>query len=270
MGIANTDRGSFVMSPCACRDVRVVEARSRHTFPRHTHDSYGIGLIVTGAQRSWSGRGTVEAGPGNMITCNPGEVHDGAPIGATREWKMIYLAPPFVGNIVSDIREGSRAELEFSNPVIHKRTQVQMFRAAYVALTGRHADAGSAHERLILLLAGLLHPKRPSSALVAPELARAKARIDDDPTAPITLADLAREAGVSCFQVVRGFTKLTGLTPHAYIVQRRLDAARAMIAAGGTLANAAAACGFADQSHFNRTFVGRYGMTPGTYAEAVR
>ena len=197
MGIASTDRGSFVMRPCACRGVRVVEARSRHTFPRHTHDSYGIGLIVTGAQR------------------------------------------------------------------------VQGFRAAYVALTGRHADAGSAHERLILLLAGLLHPKRPSSALVAPELARAKARIDDDPTAPTTLADLAREAGMSCFQVVRGFTRLTGLTPHAYIVQRRLDAARAMIAAGATLANAAAACGFADQSHFNRTFVGRYGMTPGTYAEAV-
>jgi AraC-like DNA-binding protein len=69
---------------------------------------------------------------------------------------------------------------------------------------------------------------------------------------------------------VRGFAKFTGLTPHAYIVQRRLDAARAMIAAGATLANAAVACGFADQSHFNRTFIARYGVTPGTYAEAVR
>jgi AraC-like DNA-binding protein len=43
-----------------------------------------------------------------------------------------------------------------------------------------------------------------------------------------------------------------------------------MIAAGATLANAAAACGFADQSHFCRTFIGRYGVTPGTYAESVR
>lgn len=123
---------------------------------------------------------------------------------------------------------------------------------------------------MILLLAGLLHNKRPSSALLPPGLARAKARIDDDPTAPIALADLAREAGVSCFQLVRGFAKLTGLTPHACLVQQRLDAARAMIAAGATLANAAAACSFADQSHFSRTFVGRYGVTPGTYAEAMR
>jgi AraC-like DNA-binding protein len=264
------DRGSFVMRPCACRDVEAVEARSRHAFPRHTHDSYGIGLIVRGAQRSWSGRGTVEAGPGNIITCNPGEVHDGMPIGATREWKMLYLAPSLVGTIVSDIREGARAGLEFPNPVIDTHTQAQVFEAAYGALTGQYADAGRAHERLILLLAGLLHPKRPSSTLVPPGLARAKARIDDDPTAPIALADLAREAGVSCFQIVRGFAKLTGLTPHAYIVQRRLETARAMLAAGATLANAAVDCGFADQSHFSRAFVGRYGMTPGIYAEATR
>jgi AraC-like DNA-binding protein len=263
------DRGSFAMRPCAFRDVQAVEARSRHAFPRHTHDGYGIGLIVRGAQRSWSGRGTVEAGPGNIITCNPGEVHDGVPIGAARAWNMLYLAPPFVGAIVSDIREGAGAEFEFADPVIHKHTQAQAFQAAYGALTGLHADAGRAHERLILLLAGLLHNKRPSSALLPPGLARAKARIDDDPTAPIALADLAREAGVSCFQLVRGFAKLTGLTPHAYLVQQRLDAARAMIAAGATLANTAAACGFADQSHFNRAFVGRYGVTPGNYAQAM-
>jgi antitoxin YefM len=47
------------MRPCAFQDVLAVEARSRHAFPRHTHDRYGIGLIVRGAQRSWSGRGTV-------------------------------------------------------------------------------------------------------------------------------------------------------------------------------------------------------------------
>jgi AraC-like DNA-binding protein len=263
------DRGSFAMRPCVFRDVHAVEACSRHAFPRHTHDGYGIGLIVRGAQRSWSGRGTVEAGPGSIITCNPGEVHDGIPIGASRAWNMLYLAPPLVRAIVSDIREGAAADLEFTDPVIDRHAQAQAFQAAYAALTGRGTEVGPAHERLILLLAGLLHNKRPSSALLPPGLARAKSRIDDDPTAPVALADLAREAGISCFQLVRGFAKLTGLTPHAYLVQQRLDAARAMIAAGTTLANTAAACGFADQSHFNRAFVGRYGVTPGNYAQAM-
>jgi len=98
------------MRPCTLQDIQAVEARSSHAFPRHTHDNYGTGLIARGAQRSWSGRGTLEAGPGNIITCNPGEVHDGAPIGDAREWKMLYLAPPLLGAIVSDIREGAPGE----------------------------------------------------------------------------------------------------------------------------------------------------------------
>jgi AraC-like DNA-binding protein len=49
-----------------------------------------------------------------------------------------------------------------------------------------------------------------------------------------------------------------------------LDAARTMIASGHSLANAATACGFADQSHFSRAFARRYGVTPGAYADAMR
>ena len=212
----------------------------------------------------------VVAKRGDLITCNPGEVHDGMPIGDSREWKMLYLPPSLVAAFTGDIREGRYAEFEFHNPVIEGRAHAAAFAAAYDALTGRLGEIVRAQERLLLLLTGLLRPKPPPSRGVPPALARAKTLIDDDPAAPITLAELAREAGVSRFQVVRGFAKLTGLTPHAYIVQRRLDTARAMITAGTTLATVAVDCGFADQSHFNRAFVARYGLTPGAFAAAVR
>ena len=213
----------------------------------------------------------VEAGRGNIITCNPGEVHDGTPIAGPREWKMLYLDPSLVRSVLIDIREGASAEAEFTNPVIAKSPRVDVFEAAYDALTGSHGVVDSAEERLILLLAGLLHD-RPSFP-AAPDqrgLVRARSRIDDDPMASIALTDLAREADMSRFQLIRGFARLTGLTPHAYILQRRLHAARMLIATGVTLANAAAACGFADQSHFHRAFVRSYGMTPGSYAKATR
>jgi AraC-like DNA-binding protein len=264
------DRGSFTMRRCALPHIRAVEAHSRHSFPRHTHEEYGIGVIVRGAQRSWSGRGQVEAGPGNLITCNPGEVHDGMPIGGARAWKMLYLAPQVVREIVADIREGAEEEFVFVNPVIDTREHARAFLAAYGAMTASDSDAVSAQERVILLLARLLQRQPSAPSLCARELARAKSRIDDDPAAPITLAELAREADMSRFQTVRAFTRLTGLTPHAYILQRRLDVARSMIARGATLADASAASGFADQSHFNRTFVRRYGLTPGAFADAMR
>ena len=91
-----------------------------------------------------------------------------------------------------------------------------------------------------------------------------------DPTAPLTLADLATAGGVSRYQLVRGFMRDLGMTPHAYLVQRRISFARRLIRDGMALAEAAAASGFADQSHMTRTFTSRYGVTPRAFADAVR
>ena len=59
------NRGQFIMRRSAVASVEAVEAATRHAFPRHTHQHYGIGLIHQGAQRSASGRGMVEAGAGD-------------------------------------------------------------------------------------------------------------------------------------------------------------------------------------------------------------
>ncbi|MBQ2649011.1 MAG: helix-turn-helix transcriptional regulator, partial [Achromobacter sp.] len=97
----------------------------------------------------------------------------------------------------------------------------------------------------------------------------ALALIDDAPAAALSLADLARACGLSRFQVLRGFSRATGMTPHAYQVQRRLLLARRLLRHGMALADAAASAGFADQSHMTRLFTRAYGVSPGRYALAV-
>jgi len=261
-------KDSFAISHVGGPEATAVEARSAHSFARHTHDEYGIGLMLAGAQRSWSGRGFVEAGAGDLITVNPGEVHDGAPIGESRTWAMLYLSPGRMAAIASDIRDGSQKDLEFTDPVMRNHPAAGQFAAAYTAFTAGEGEI--AEERLTLLVAGLLHDRPMPPPAAPPHLAHVKARIDDDPTGGHPLDALAREAGASRFQTLRGFARLTGLTPHAYVVQRRLDVARAMIRRGAALADAASAAGFADQSHFHRSFTRRYGLTPGTYAAAMR
>jgi AraC-like DNA-binding protein len=258
------------MHRCALRGVEVVDAHSSHTFPRHTHDAFGIGLITSGAQRSWSGRGTVEAEQGNLITCNPEEVHDGKPIDGERAWKMLYLRPEFVTDLIAEVREGGDSAFEFTTPVIDDRDRAGKFAAAYRAVTEKHADASHALERLMLLFDSLSARKIEIVNGAPAAMRRAKELIDADPCASITLADLSAASGSSRFQVVRGFFKLTGLTPHAYIIQRRLNAARLLLRQGTPLTEAAATSGFADQSHLHRAFVQRYGVTPGEYVQQLR
>lgn len=251
--------------------VEAVEAETTYTFSRHTHETFGIGVIHRGAHRSASGRGQVQAGAGDIITVNPGEVHDGAPgDDRGRSWRIVYLNPGLVADAVSDMSQGKTGSYEFSNPVIGDRALARD--ASRLFTLAISADPGLRwEETLLTVLAAAMQSKRdaeePSSAPAA--VAKARDLIDDDPTAPVTLADLARESGISRFQVLRGFTRATGLTPHAYIVQRRIDRARRLIADRVPLASAALAAGFADQSHMTRVFVRKYGISPGAYAEAV-
>jgi len=102
--------------------VTAVTADTQHSFPRHTHDAFGIGIIRRGAQKSLSGRGVVEAGPGDIITVNPSEVHDGAPIGDHgRFWQMLYLLSETLTAATRDITEGRTDMFEFEYPVIPGR-----------------------------------------------------------------------------------------------------------------------------------------------------
>jgi AraC-like DNA-binding protein len=266
-------KGQFKIFPCEVAGVEAVEAATNHAFPRHWHEQYGIGVIHQGAQKSHSGRGMVEAGPGNVITVNPGEVHDGIPIGdAGRSWRMLYFDPGIVGEAANDMSEGVQKTCEFSRPVMDDARVATLFQHLFSAMTtaGNTSSVLQREELLLRLLAGIVRERRNHEASRSTPLAIRTAMdlIHDEPTAAITLADLARESGLSRFQVLRGFARATGFTPHAYLMQRRIDLARRLIVRGSGLADAAAVSGFADQSHMTRLFVRTYGVSPGAYAAA--
>jgi AraC-like DNA-binding protein len=259
-----TSARGFQLLRSGMAGVEVVAADSTHAFGRHTHDQFGIGLIERGAQKSASGRGMVEAGAGDMITVNPGEVHDGKPFDATgRRWRMLYLDPARVLDAAVDIAPG--AAFEFTSPVIRDTELVTRFQALFDAATAGGALQSEA--ALLVLIARLLQPvphERP--AIVAGVIA-ARERMDDEPATTPTLTAMAFAAGLSRYQFLRAFTRLTGLPPHAYLLQRRIQHARGLVRGGMTLADAAAVSGFADQSHMTRCFVRSFGLTPGSFAQ---
>lgn len=265
----------FTALPTRIAGLQAVSGTSDHAFPRHTHDDFGIGIVVKGANSSASGRGQVEAGPGNVITVNPGEVHDGIPIGGlVRTWHMFYLSTELVDEIAEGLDVAPARSLEFHHPVIADGIAASRFSSAWQTLAhrpGANAGAMADEEGLLTCLEGLLGPRRdiPLSPLCNTRIARLKAMIDDDPLADHSLQRLAREAGLSRFQTLRAFARATGLTPHAYLLDKRVQAARRMILSGADLADTAAASGFADQSHLTREFRKRYGLTPASARKAA-
>ncbi len=86
----------------------------------------------------------------------------------------------------------------------------------------------------------------------------------------LSLADLSEPLGVTQYQLINLFKRTTGLTPHAYVIQLRLDAARRTLAKGMSIAEVAVACGFYDQSALTKHFKRSYGLTPLQFARAVQ
>lgn len=246
--------------------LRAVLADTAHAFPRHSHDEFGIGLMEAGGQLSASGRGQVTAGAGDIITVNPGEVHDGTPLRQeSRRWRMLYLEPSLMTALAHGIDPDADGEVEFTAPVLSDRRIAQRFSYAFHGLSEHSSLAGE--EALLVLTAGLLSAR--SAGLtdpLHPGLRRAKALIDDAPDTDISLTRLADEAGLSRFQVLRSFAAHYGLTPHAYLMQRRANLARNLIRSGRPLADIAFEAGYADQSHMTRDFRRRYGLTPAAFA----
>ena len=84
--------------------------------------------------------------------------------------------------------------------------------------------------------------------------------------AQLNLHDFAQEAGISQYRLLRAFKRRYGAPPHAYGLHVRVERARQMLQRGYSVAEAAAAADFADQSHFFRHFQRIWGLSPGQYA----
>jgi len=254
-----------------------VQTDSARHFGRHWHGTFGVGLLEQGAQRSASGRGAVEAFAGDLITSNPGEVHDGRPLGdAARRWHMVHLDPDVIAAMVPPGRVVP--DIEWTRPVIQdarlrialQRLLRQMDRwNAGQAVTD--ADRLACEEALVqtcgLLLEG--HSTAAPTEDAGGDTARVRERLADEALDPPTLTDLATMAGLSKYQLLRRFTQAYGLPPHAWLLQQRVERARRLIRDGDDLATAALASGFADQSHMTRLFGRHFGFTPGAWQQAA-
>lgn len=86
----------------------------------------------------------------------------------------------------------------------------------------------------------------------------------------ITLGELARLACMSEFHLARMFRVSFGMPPSGWVAQRRIERARTLLKAGKLpLQQIAAACGYADLSHFSHRFSKAVGAPPGRYRQAV-
>lgn len=264
--------------------VRVFETlellRARYTrqrFAPHAHAEYVFGAVETGAARTMFRSGEDVHAVGSVITFAPGEVHTGAP--ATDEgwsYRMFYPGESLVRFIAREAT-GRDFAPTFDGSFVVDAALSDRLRAAHAVL---ESDAEALQKECALLetLGELIirHAATPerASRLPAPRSTEALRRVRDlleaEYARTVTIRELAREAGLSTFHLIRVFRASFGLPPYKYLEQVRIQQARRLIRHGFPLTHVVHATGFSDQSHLTRHFKRVVGVTPGIYARAGR
>jgi AraC family transcriptional regulator len=140
-------------------------------------------------------------------------------------------------------------------------------------------DAMFRQQMTVLLATRLLAAHTGSSTTFQPTrgglsptaLRRAIERLRSDSDADVSLAALASDAGLSRFHFCRAFKESTGLSPHAWLRQHRLEQAMNMLRkANASVVSVAAALGYSSQSAFAAAFRKLSGETPSDWRRRVR
>ena len=247
----------------------VLHARfAEHGYPPHTHTVWAVLIVDSGSiaydldRRS---HGTVGA---DVTVLPPYVVHDGRPAGAAGFVKrVLYLDD---GVLPADLV--GRA---VDRPTIRDAGLRRAIGALHDGLVPG-GDPLAAEGRLALVadrLAGWLAGRPPAEPAVPGPARRRLAAglrdlLDADVPGGVTLADAAALLGSDPASLVRAFSAAFGITPHAYLVGRRLELARDLLLDGVRPAEAAARSGFYDQAHLTRHFRRFLATTPGRFARA--
>jgi AraC-like DNA-binding protein len=254
-----------------------IEARSvkdgrKVCYAKHAHDTFSIGAITGGSSTYLNGTQLQRIGAGAVVVINPEHVHACNPIDE-RPWSyvMFYVEAAWLGAIQR--AHGAGQGNGFRAYSVTMTTQRDLH-AGLIRLFGVLTDGGAdtlQKETAAFGFFSTLHRalSRHESATPTthdnPKLARAADYIREHFARALKLEEICAAADLSPSYLIRAFKERYGMTPHAYLVNRRIEFSRAQLRRGRPIAEVAVDAGFADQAHLQRAFRQFTAVTPLQY-----
>lgn len=270
-GLGKSEQAKFWRDPALGNTEMLRANYVTHSFTRHTHEGYAIGVIDAGVE-AFAYRGSnYQATAGSIVVIHPGEVHTGhAGIPSGWSYRMLYPDASLLQSVLSEIKESTLCIPFFPNPVIQDARLAAQLRQSHIAV--ETSDSQLKRESCFLwTLAQLISQYAESCPVIAPlkqdhaVVQRVREYLHSHYASSVSLEQLAQIANLKPLRLLRVFQREVGLPPHTYLVQVRVARAKALLSAGMPIAHVASDTGFTDQSHLNRHFKRVVGVTPGQY-----
>ncbi|TAL97462.1 MAG: AraC family transcriptional regulator [Paraburkholderia sp.] len=240
------------------------------------HAGVCIAMIVAGSFGYRAAAGRALLTPGSLLLGNAGECFEcGHRHGAGDRCVSVNYTDAYFGQLAADlgVRRDERGFRQVRVPPLRALSPLVVR-----ACAGASGSAQPPWDEFVVELAArtlcVASEHRgsvsPPAAAAASRVAQVARMIDDAPHEAHTLDTLARAASMSAFHFLRTFQRVTGVTPHQYVLRARIrTAALRLVDDTAKIVDVALDCGFNDVSNFNHAFRTEFGVSPRAYRAGV-
>jgi AraC family transcriptional regulator len=236
------------------------------------HAGVSVALVTSGTFQYRSSLGSAVLAPGGVLLGNPGSGFECAhEHGRGDRCLAFHYSPELFERIVADAVRRPRFGVPSLPPV------AAVARVVASAEVARDEEDREALEELAFAVAGVAAEAAGQSPRARAEPAvreqrrvtEALRRIERHANEPLSLVELARDVAMSPWHFLRTFRRVTGVTPHQYILTRRLHRAAVLLrTSDAAVGEIALDAGFGDLSTFNRQFRRTIGASPSAWRQA--
>nr|WP_319491104.1 AraC family transcriptional regulator [uncultured Desulfobacter sp.] len=251
--------------------LEVLSCKGDQHFRPHLHDGYVLWLNSESSEHYDLKGGSHTLETGSISIIEPGIIHANRPSNKKkRHLRSFYLSEKFLSCLSQKLCGEFRDDLGFSTVVLKNSNLWKKFLLLHEKHLYEHSPL-ELESDTVLVFADLLHAFQNEKFLDR-QTDTSEERVDRtidyfhaNIKKNITLNELSSINNCTTYHLIRLFRQKKGLSPHAYLVQLRLEHARKRLLSGQSIVDAALESGFSDQSHLSRRFKERYGLTPGQY-----
>lgn len=240
------------------------------------HTRFRIVLVVAGSFQCRSTTGRALLSPGSLLLGNDGQCFEcGHDHGSGDRCVSFSYTPEYFERLAADagVRGGRPDFRTLRVPPL--RVLAPLVAQACAGLVSREPSATTvsweeisleAAVRTIQLARGLSSSPTDAPPNAVSRVTRVVRTIDRHSDAMLTLGRMADSVGLSPYHFLRAFERVTGVTPHQYVLRARLrEAALRLIGEPAKIVDIVLDCGFGDVSNFNRAFRTEFGVSPRAY-----
>lgn len=250
-------------------EARSIEDGSSVHYDRHSHETFSIGAITAGSCIYLNGSTRQRISAGSVVLMNPGDAHACNPIGDERwSYRMLHIDVPWLATIQQDVGITRDRFLPFLTAATTQPALYAGLNRLYDVLMDGNAEALEKHEAALTFMTAAqlaLVSREEPEICTSRGIARAAEFIRDNFKRPLSLREISSAADLSSSYLVRAFKREYAMTPHAYVVNCRIEFSKAQLRKGLPIAAVAHDAGFADQAHLQRTFKRIVAATPAQY-----